>query len=157
MEDYREDPGVRDTAPRGTDFGDYIFYDSGRGVIAIELQELFRFTHWGRSRSLEQIERMLKGTNLCFSVRYDGKLVAFCRMLTDFVFRGSIWDILVHPDHQGKGLGSRLMNYALTHPAVRDIPIITSFSSDLVPFLKRSGFEYRDGLMVLQRVPIAYS
>jgi GNAT superfamily N-acetyltransferase len=78
-------------------------------------------------------------------------------MLTDFVFRGSIWDILVHPDHQGKGLGSRLMNYALTHPAVRDIPIITSFSSDLVPFLKRSGFEYRDGLMVLQRVPIAYS
>jgi GNAT superfamily N-acetyltransferase len=100
---------------------------------------------------------MLEGTNLCFSVRYDGKLVAFCRMLTDFVFRGSIWDILVHPDHQGKGVGSRLMSYALTHPSIKDIPVITSFSSDLAPFLKRSGFEYRDGLMALQRVPIEYS
>ncbi|MDR3281112.1 MAG: GNAT family N-acetyltransferase [Synergistaceae bacterium] len=136
---------------------DYVFYDSKMAVAAIDLQELFRFTHWGKSRSLDMIERMLKGTNLCFSVRYDGKLVAFCRMLTDFVFRGSIWDILVHPDHQGKGVGSRLMNYAMTHPAVRDIPIITSFSSDLVPFLKRNGFENREGLMVFQRVPIEYS
>jgi GNAT superfamily N-acetyltransferase len=139
------------------DFGNYIFYDSGRAVRAIELQELFRFTHWGRSRSLEQIERMLQGTSLCFSIRCDGKLVAFCRMLTDFVFRASIWDILVHPDHQGRGVGSRLMEYALRHPSVRDIPVITSFSSDLVTFLRRSGFEHRDGLMVLQRGPIEYS
>ncbi|MDR1916711.1 MAG: GNAT family N-acetyltransferase [Synergistaceae bacterium] len=135
----------------------YVFYDSKYAILSQELQDLYRFTHWGRSRSLEQIERMLDGTNLCFSVRYKGKLVAFCRMLTDFVFRGSIWDILVHPDHQGKGIGSRLMNYALTHPAVKDIPIITSYSSDLVPFLRRNGFEEQEGLMILQRVPIEYS
>jgi GNAT superfamily N-acetyltransferase len=143
--------------PHPGDFGEYVFYDSKKAVRAIELQELFRFTHWGRSRSLDQIERMLEGTNLCFSVRYEGRLVAFCRMLTDFVFRGSMWDILVHPDHQGKGVGSKLMGYALAHPAIRDIPVITSFSSDLVPFLERCGFERRDGLMVLQRVPIEYS
>jgi GNAT superfamily N-acetyltransferase len=143
--------------PGSSNFCEYVFYDSNRAVRAVEIQELFRFTHWGKSRTLEQIERMLEATNLCFSVRYDGRLVAFCRMLTDFVFRGSIWDILVHPDHQGHGLGSKLMNYALDHPSVKDIPVITSFSSDLVPFLRRQGFEYRDGLMVLQRVPIEYS
>ncbi|MDL2263414.1 GNAT family N-acetyltransferase [Synergistaceae bacterium OttesenSCG-928-I11] len=137
--------------------GDYLFYDSKLAVLPAELQELYRFTHWGRSRTLDQIARMLQGSDLCFSVRCKGHLVAFCRMLTDFVFRGSIWDILVHPDHQGKGLGSRMMNYALSHPAVKDIPIITSYSSDLVTFLRRHGFEDTDGLMVLQRVPIEYS
>ncbi|MDR3321895.1 MAG: GNAT family N-acetyltransferase [Synergistaceae bacterium] len=136
---------------------DYIFYDSKLAVRPAELQDLFRFAHWGKSRTLDQIERMLAGSNLCFSVRCDGRLVAFCRMLTDFVFRGSMWDILVHPDCQGKGLGTRLISYALTHPAVRDIPIITSYASDLVPFFERSGFEYREGLMVLQRVPVEYS
>jgi ribosomal protein S18 acetylase RimI-like enzyme len=136
---------------------EYIFYDSGLAVLPEELQDLYRFTHWGKSRSLDQIARMLDGSDLCFSVRYDSKLVAFSRMLTDFVFRGSIWDILVHPDHQGRGLGSKLMTYALTHPSVKDIPIITSYSSDLVPFLRRHGFENREGLMVLQRVPIEYS
>ncbi|MDR3332341.1 MAG: GNAT family N-acetyltransferase [Synergistaceae bacterium] len=139
------------------DPSDYLFYDSHLAVRPQELQDLYRFTRWGRSRSLEQIERMLRGTNLCFSVRCSGKLVAFCRLLTDFVFRGSLWDILVHPDHQGKGVGSRLMSYALTHPAVKDIPIITCFSSDLVPFLERNGFEDKEGLMILQRVPIEYS
>jgi ribosomal protein S18 acetylase RimI-like enzyme len=136
---------------------EYIFYDSKLAVVPAELQDLFRFTHWGKSRTLDQIERMLSGTDLCFSVRSETKLVAFCRMLTDFIFRGSLWDILVHPDHQGKGLGTRLITYALTHPAVKDIPIVTSYASDLVPFFQRSGFEYREGLMVLQRVPIEYS
>jgi ribosomal protein S18 acetylase RimI-like enzyme len=136
---------------------EYIFYDSKLAVLPADVQDLYRFTLWGRSRTLEQIKRMLDGSDLCFSVRYDAKLVAFCRMLTDFVFRGSIWDILVHPDHQGQGLGSRMITYALTHPAVRDIPIITSYSSDLVPFLRRHGFEDREGLMILQRVPIEYS
>lgn len=136
---------------------DYLFYDSKLAVPPAELQDLYRFTHWGRSRSLEQIEKMLNGTNLCFSVRYNDRLVAFCRMLTDFVFRGSLWDILVHPDHQGKGLGSQLIEYALNHPAVKNIPIVTTYSSELTPFLGRHGFENREGLMILQRVPIEYS
>lgn len=136
---------------------DYLFYDSKLAVSPAELQDLYRFTHWGRSRSLEQIEKMLNGTTLCFSVRYDDKLVAFCRLLTDFVFRGSLWDILVHPDHQGKGLGSRLIEYTLEHPAVKNIPIITTYSSDLESFLKHHGFESREGLVIFQRVPIEYS
>jgi GNAT superfamily N-acetyltransferase len=138
-------------------FGDYVFYDNRMALKAIEIQDLYRFTHWGRSRSLDQIERMLDATDLCFSIRYEVKLVAFCRMLTDFIFRASVWDILVHPDHRGRGVGSRLMSYALSHPAVREIPVITSFASDLTPFLERCGFENSEGLMVLQRVPIAYS
>lgn len=136
---------------------EYIFYDSKLAVKPGELQDLYRFTHWGRSRTLEQIDRMLIGSDLCFSVKRDERLVAFCRMLTDFVFRATIWDILVHPDHQGQGLGTRLITYALKHPAVKDIPIITSYSSDLVPFLKRQGLGYSEGLVVLQRVPIEYS
>ena len=136
---------------------EYFFYDSKHAVCAADLQTLYRFTHWGKSRSGEQIEKMLNGSSLCFSARYDGKLVAFCRMLTDFVFRASLWDILVHPDHQGKGLGSKLLDYTLNHPAVADIPVIVTYSSELVPFLKRIGFENRDSLMVMQRIPIEYS
>lgn len=135
----------------------YYFYDSKLAITPEELQDLYRFTRWGRSRSLEQIEKMLQGTSMCFSVRYDGKLVAFCRIITDFVFRGSLWDILVHPDHQGKGLGSSLLSYALTHPAIRPVPVIVTYTSELIEFMCKLGFESREGLLILQRRPIEYS
>ena len=135
----------------------YYYYDSKLAVTPEELQDLYRFTKWGRSRSLEQIEKMLEGTSMCFSVRYNGKLVAFCRILTDFVFRGSLWDILVHPDHQGKGLGSSLLRYALTHPSIRSVPVIVTYTSELIEFMCKLGFETRDGLLILQRRPIEYS
>lgn len=135
----------------------YYFYDSKLAVAPEDLQALYIFTKWGRSRSLEQIAKMLQGTSMCFSVRHEGKLVAFCRMMTDFVFRGSLWDILVHPDHQGKGLGSQLLHYALQHPAICNLPIILTYTSELVDFCAKQGFEQREGLMILQRRPIEYS
>lgn len=135
----------------------YLYYDSKLAVTAIDLQDLYRFTRWGRSRSIEQIEMMLKGTSMCFSVRHLGRLVAFCRILTDFVFRASLWDIMVHPDHQGKGLGSSLLDYALLHPKIRDIPLITTYTSELSPFLSKLGFRNEDGVMMLLRKPIEYS
>lgn len=135
----------------------YSFYDSKLAVTPEDLQDLYRFTKWGRSRSLEQIARMLERTSMCFSVRDKGRLVAFCRIHTDFVFRASLWDILVHPDYQGKGLGSRLIDYALEHPAIKPIPIIVTYTSELTGFMGRHGFEPRDGLMILQKRPIEYS
>ncbi|HPD98008.1 MAG TPA: GNAT family N-acetyltransferase [Synergistales bacterium] len=135
----------------------YLFYDSKNAVTANDLQELYRFTRWGRSRSIEQIDRMLQGTSMCFSVRYSRELVAFCRVLTDFVFRASLWDIMVHPDHQGKGLGSSLLDYALDHPGLRDLPLIITYTSELAPFLSRLGFRHEEGAMMLLRKPIEYS
>ena len=138
---------------------DYQFYDNKLGVTADELQTLYRFTRRGRSRSLDDIERMIAGTSLCFSARFveTGRMVAFCRILTDFVFRASLWDIMVHPDHQGKGLGTSLLRYALDHPAVRSIPLVITYTSELAPFLSQLGFSHQEGTLMLLRVPIEYS
>ena len=59
---------------------EYTFYDSKLALSPADLQDLYRFTRWGRSRSLEQIAKMLEGTSMCFSIRPNGKLIAFCRV-----------------------------------------------------------------------------
>lgn len=145
-------PKVPHPIPQG-----YLFYDSKLAVDAESIHNLYLFTRWGRSRSLEEIRKMLEGSSMCFSVHFERKVVAFCRLLTDFVFRGSLWDILVHPDHQGKGLGSALLEYVLEHPAVRNIPLLITYTSDLAPFLAPHGFEHREGAVMLLRRPIEYS
>ena len=132
------------------------FYDSACAVTPAELQNLYRYTPWGKSRSCEEIARMLRHTDLCFSARVDDRLVAFCRMLTDFTYRASLWDLMVHSDYQGRGLGTRTLQYALSHPAVRAVPLIVAFSTDLGSFLARQGFVPRDGQMMLLRRPLEY-
>ena len=137
--------------------GGYLFYDSKHAVQPEELANLYRFTRWGRSRSTEDIARMLEGTSMCFSVRHEGHLVAFCRILTDFVYRGSLWDIMVHPDHQGKRVGTAMLQYALDHPAIRSIPLLLTYTRELAPFLSPHGFAPREGALMLLRRPIEYS
>ena len=133
----------------------YLFYDSKLAVTAAELQDLYRYTGWGRSRSIEGIEAMLGGTSLCFSARFSEQLVGFCRILTDFVYRASLWDVMVHPAHQGRGLGSSLVDYALTHPAIIKIPMVLTYTSEWRSFMLSRGFS--DGAMMMLRCPIEYS
>ena len=137
--------------------GEYRFYDSKRAVDAESLHALYRFTQRGRSRSLEDIDLMLENSSLCFCAHFEDRVVAFCRVLTDFVYRASLWDILVHPDHQGKGLGTALLDYAMQHPALRSVPVVLTYTRDLAPFLSRLGFHPEEGTLMLLRRPIEYS
>lgn len=137
--------------------GDYLFYDSKLAVEASELQDLYRYTLWGKSRSIEGIEAMLEGSSMCFSARYQQTLVGFCRIITDFVYRASLWDVMVHPDHQGRGLGSVLVDYALTHPVVKKIPLILTYTTEWISFMESRGFERREGTLMMLRCPIEYS
>ena len=139
------------------DKNDYFFYDNKLAVTASELQDLYRYTGWGRSRSVEGIDAMLAGTSMCFSVRFEGRLVAFCRIVTDFVYRASLWDVMVHPEHQGKGLGTSLVDYALNHPAVKNIPMVLTYTSEWDSFMSSRGFEERKGTLMMLRCPIEYS
>ncbi|MDR1379009.1 MAG: GNAT family N-acetyltransferase [Synergistaceae bacterium] len=136
---------------------DYLFYDSKLALNAVELQDLYRYTTWGRSRSVEGIDAMLRGSGMCFSARSQEKLVGFCRAVTDFIYRASLWDVVVHPEHQGRGLGSALVDYALTHPAIKNIPMVITYTDEWIPFMTSRGFESREGAMVVLRRPIEYS
>ena len=56
--------------------GEYRFYDSKRAVDAESLHALYRFTQWGRSRSLEDIDLMLENSSLCFCAHFGSVLVS---------------------------------------------------------------------------------
>ncbi len=133
---------------------DIYFYDSKKAVSVDDLLKLYRFTYWAKTRQAKDIETMLKNTSMIFSARHKGNIIAFGRVLTDFVFRASIWDFIVHPDYQGRGLGKRFLNYILNHPALIDIPIIVMFLPHYRKWLTQFGFEEKDGLMVLIKKPI---
>ena len=55
---------------------------------------------------------------------WDGdRLVGFGRVLTDFVYRATIWDVIVDQAHHKQGIGTELVQRILNHPRLNKVEL----------------------------------
>ncbi len=106
-----------------------------------KLKTLFQHAPWAKERTPGEIEQMLQHTHLVFSVWEKEQLVGFARVLTDFTFRAMIYDVVIHPGHQGGGLGRLLMEKIIHHSRLAAIPVLSLFTRDKTDFYERLGFK----------------
>ena len=63
-------------------------------------------------------ERLLKiGLENGINVKYvlDGKTIGMARYVSDGGYSGLIMDVIVHPDYQGKGYGTKMINHLIDY------------------------------------------
>jgi len=70
----------------------------------------------------------------------EGKLVAAARATADRIWMANIFDVIVHADYRGQGLGKRLMGILLEHPMVRDCKTQRLGTMDAMDFYASLGF-----------------
>jgi GNAT superfamily N-acetyltransferase len=81
-----------------------------------------------------------------------GRLVAFVRVITDFVYKGLVLDVIVDPAYRGTGLGTRLMDEVVEHPELRDVAHLELYCRpELEPFYERWGFTSDLGVLRFMR------
>lgn len=81
-------------------------------LTAQEFIELSQLNGWGKRRTydLAKVEKALENTFFLVTIRArEGELIGCARALSDDLFFTTIPDIFVHPQYQGKGLGTQLM------------------------------------------------
>lgn len=117
----------------------YRFCDSKK-IDPEQVWELYRCADWAKDRTLEETEAILAQSSRVFSLWEERRLVAFARVLTDFVVRAVIFDVIVHPDDQGKGLGRLLMEKLLTDPSLEKVPVFFLLTKDKQAFYTKFGF-----------------
>lgn len=99
-----------------------IFYDDTKKDLPVEqLNKLFASVGWTKDEC-EDTEERLKGfmkpwihSTLVISAWDGDRLVGAVRVLSDTIFRSVIYDLLVAPEYQGKGIGSELVRRCLEH------------------------------------------
>ena len=92
-----------------------------------DLLQLYRqASWWGHNRQRVDIERMLAHTSMVIGFQEvdSQRLVAFCRLLSDGVYRATVYDVMVAQAYQGKGLGRRLMEAVVTHPDLQRVEYV---------------------------------
>lgn len=124
-----------------------------------ELMALYREAWWTRERQEADVRRMLEHTDLLFGLceggapGAPGRLVAFARVVSDSVYKATLFDVIVAPEYRGQGLGRLLMSAVLEHPAVAQVQHIELYClPELVPFYRALGFTEELGGLLLMRL-----
>jgi GNAT superfamily N-acetyltransferase len=69
------------------------------------------------------------------------QLIGFTRVLTDFIYRATIYDVIIKPTHRNMGLGSQSINAVINHPKLASLEQFALFClPEMIPFYERSGF-----------------
>jgi len=121
-----------------------VIIKEGPEVDLEKLRSLYRHAPWAAGRTPEHIQIMLKNTDYVFSALDGTRLIGFARVLTDRVYRATIWDVVVDPDFQGQGVGEALMNAILKHPVLSNVQKFWLNTRDKQPFYERFGFVRSD-------------
>ena len=121
-----------------------IVFSTDRDIDFYELEELCDRVGWAR-RPLRKVRKAIEHSFLVVSMwevtDKKRRLIGFSRATSDHAFNATIWDVVVDPKYQGKGLGKAMMKYSISQLRSADISNITLFADpQVVNFYQRLGF-----------------
>lgn len=121
-----------------------ILFSTERDIDLYQLEELCDAVGWAR-RPLRKVKKALQHSFLVVSMwEIQGtrkSLIGFARATSDHAFNATIWDVVIHPKFQNKGMGKAMMKYMIKKLRSDDISNITLFADPhVVDFYRRLGF-----------------
>lgn len=111
-------------------------------------------SYWGSARN-DEMHRRAFAHSLCVGAYVDGKQVGFARAITDYTVFAYLADIIIWPEHRGRGIGKRLVQALLDHPEVKTVSHWSLTTSDAHSLYQKFGFETDGRYMRLERNPVA--
>jgi ribosomal protein S18 acetylase RimI-like enzyme len=128
-----------------------------REINLQQLQALFQQTaFWASDRRIEDWAVAIRNSKPVVSVWDGDRLIGFARATSDGIYRASIWDVAIHPDYQGAGLGRKLVETVLMHPHVNRVERVYLMTTHQQSFYERIGFKCNSTTtMVLHNQPVS--
>jgi GNAT superfamily N-acetyltransferase len=106
---------------------------------AKDIADLREAVGWNRMESAYNNPSMISYFHIAAYV--GERLVGYIDSVSNCVTDAYIQDLIVHPDYQGKGIGTELMNRMIAELKRRNIYMISVvFEERLKPFYSRFGF-----------------
>lgn len=101
--------------------------------------DLLIATYWGGKRT-EEINRRAFANSICAIALVDGRQVGFARASGDRAVFARISDVIVWPEHRGKGIAKALVAALLDHPELKSVSTFMLNTSDAHGLYARFGF-----------------
>lgn len=100
-----------------------IIFSDRKDIDPAQLIALYRQAPWAKTRTTGDAREMLTHTDLIITAWDGAQLVGLGRVLTDYVYRASIWDVIVEKRYQGQDVGTHIMQHILDHPDLKRVEL----------------------------------
>ena len=77
-------------------------------------------TFWAKNRTINDLKKCLANSDVIVSLWVGNKIVGFGRALTDGIYRGVLWDIVIDQNYQGKGFGKLIVKSLLSSRKIKN-------------------------------------
>ena len=116
-------------------------YKKNTAVYPKQIADLRQSVGWNRMEDCYNNPLMTSYFHIACN---DGDiLIGYIDTVSNGLTDAYIQDLMVHPDYQGKGIGTKLMNMTIDYLKEKHIYMISVvFEEKLLLFYKRFGFEH---------------
>ena len=121
-----------------------ITYADHKDFDPAALVPLFEQASWARGRTVAETTPMVLHTDLFITAWEDRRLIGCGRVLTDYVYRASIWDVIVDSAYQGRDVGTEIIHRILNHPALQRVELFWLCTRDKETFYETLGFSAKE-------------
>jgi len=116
-----------------------------------DLMALYKNEWWTDKRKKEDVLKMLQNTTFVFGIVKDNKLIAFCRVLSDLVYKALIFDVIVDNKYRGLRLSKILLNEVFNHPKLKSVAGFELYClEEMKEYYEKLGFKKLD-LILMKR------
>ena len=96
---------------------------------------------WAKSRTINDLKKCLANSDVVVSLWVGNEMVGFGRALTDGIFRGVLWDIVIDQNHQGKGFGTLIVKNLLSSNKIKNTKKIYLMTTNKKLFYSQLDFK----------------
>ena len=118
----------------------------------IKLQKLLdKNTFWAKNRTINDLKKCLANSDVVISLWVGNEIVGFGRALTDGIYRGVLWDIVIDQNHQGKGFGTLIVENLLSSKKIKNTKKLYLMTTNKKLFYSQLDFKEVDSQNLLIR------
>ena len=89
-----------------------------KGLLKLQ-KFLDRNAFWAKGRKTSDLRKCLASSDVIISLWSGNEIVGFGRALSDGIYRGVLWDIVIDQNHQGKGYGKMIVKNLLESKKIK--------------------------------------
>jgi len=118
-----------------------------------QLHALYQNEWWTKNRTLEETRLCVSGSQICLAlIDEQNNLQGFARVLTDYIFKALIFDVIVFKPYRKKGLGDKLRISIKNHPKLARVKHFELYClPEMFVFYEKHGFSKDVGDVKLMR------